>query len=79
MTAIETGWMRVAREDFEAGKDSRCPDSYHARVQYQIGWSKAQDSKESLAKREAALASDPEYAALVAECEAFKAARQANL
>jgi hypothetical protein len=79
MATIENGWMRRAREDFEAGKDSRCPENYHARVQYQIGWSQAQDSKESLAKREAALAIDPEYVALVAECEAFKAARQANL
>lgn len=75
-TANENGWMRRAREDFESGKDSRSPENYHARVQYQIGWSKAQDSRESLAKRESSLARDPEYAALVAECEAFKAARK---
>lgn len=75
MTNIENGWMRRARDDFESGKESRSPENYHARVQYQQGWSRAQDSKESLAKREAALQSDPEYAALVAECEAFRAAR----
>lgn len=75
-TANENGWMRRAREDFESGKDSRSPENYHARVQYQIGWSKAQDSRESLARREASLANDPEYAALIAECEAFKAAHK---
>ncbi len=74
MTQIENGWMRRGREDFEsAAADRRIPENYHARVQYQIGWDRAQESKESLAKREASLmANDPEYAALVAECEAFK-------
>lgn len=75
MTQFENGWTRMGREDFEAGKGYKAPDSYRARMNYQWGWTQAQDSKESLAKREVALMSDPEYLALVAECEAFKAAQ----